>query len=256
MNKPALTPSTGAPSLWRRYLPPLVFLGWWEMFIRLLGGGTYQNYLHPKLGWLILLGWTITGLFVVGLLTALLARRKGVVPRSTAEALVLVLPLFYVLIGTDTGLRSGALSGRVLWNVFEGLPPVSAPALPAGGHGSPATEMNLLQVSNMASGKTSPTPCVATSGMYYRDHKAPGGAFVLFRYVLSCCAADAQPVIIPVRTQIREEFTNDTWVGVEGAVSIFTNARGVAIPLIEATRTQCIPVPPRNEQYLYPMMGW
>lgn len=256
MNKPTTAPAASGRVSWRRYLPPLIFLGWWDMFTRLFGGGTYQNYLHPKLGWLILLGWVITALFLVGAMAALLARKHAIVPRSTAEALVLIVPFFYVFLGTDTGLRSGALSGRVLWNVFDGLPPPPAAASAEADDIVSAKELNLLQLWNMARSKEAPPQCVSISGMYYRDQKAPVGTFLLFRYALSCCAADAQPVMIPVRVQKYNVFTNDAWVRVEGTVSIFTNTQGIVIPLVGALHTQCIPSPSRKEQYLYPTMSW
>lgn|GEM_PF-705089 len=61
---------------------------------------------------------------------------------------------------------------------------------------------------------------VTTIGRVHRADNQPDRQFVLFRFVMNCCAADAQPMGVPVRLK-SESVTmpeRDQWVRVEGTI--------------------------------------
>jgi uncharacterized repeat protein (TIGR03943 family) len=57
---------------------------------------------------------------------------------------------------------------------------------------------------------------VQVIGFVYRDARLPPDRFLVARFVLKCCAVDAQPVGLPVRTRATAP-EQGTWVTVEGA---------------------------------------
>ncbi len=56
---------------------------------------------------------------------------------------------------------------------------------------------------------------VRVTGFVHREHGLPPGRFLVARFVLKCCAVDAQPVGLPVRAAAAPE--PGAWVTVEGA---------------------------------------
>jgi uncharacterized repeat protein (TIGR03943 family) len=71
---------------------------------------------------------------------------------------------------------------------------------------------------------------------------APGG-FRLARYQISCCAADAEPIVVRVVGTAGGSFPADQWVTVTGRF------RGPArdVPVLAATGVAAIPAP--NDPY-------
>jgi putative membrane protein len=57
---------------------------------------------------------------------------------------------------------------------------------------------------------------VRVTGFVYREARLPPDRFLVARFVLKCCAVDAQPVGLPVRTGTTAPEPG-TWVTVEGA---------------------------------------
>lgn len=54
-------------------------------------------------------------------------------------------------------------------------------------------------------------------GFVYRDDRLPGDWFLVARFVVQCCAVDAQPVGLPVRAADGRVPEQGGWVAVEGA---------------------------------------
>lgn len=53
-------------------------------------------------------------------------------------------------------------------------------------------------------------------GFIFAPENLPEDVFILGRFVIRCCAADATPVGLKVETNWREEFKRDEWVRVKG----------------------------------------
>jgi uncharacterized repeat protein (TIGR03943 family) len=90
------------------------------------------------------------------------------------------------------------------------------------------------------SGRTLTGRRVALTGFVLRG--APGG-FVLTRLVITCCAADARPIDIGVRSG-DPTLAADTWVTVVGTYT-GVSPTDSTLPLIDATSVTVIP-PPTN----------
>jgi uncharacterized repeat protein (TIGR03943 family) len=89
---------------------------------------------------------------------------------------------------------------------------------------------------------------VVTEGMVHFAEGLPRGTFVLFRFVITCCTADAQPVGVLVKTPKAADLKPDTWVRVEGVIEKM-RVEGDEVPTIATDRIEVIPTPARP--YLY-----
>ena len=68
-------------------------------------------------------------------------------------------------------------------------------------------------------------------------------SFTASRFVITCCAADAYPVTIPVKfTGTRQTYPQDSWFQVKGKAIVETFA-GSRQFVIEASEIKAIPIP-------------
>ena len=91
---------------------------------------------------------------------------------------------------------------------------------------------------------------VTAEGMVYRTAKNDNNTFILFRFAVVCCAADALPLSIEVKTATEENLQNDSWVRVEG---LFNNGTisDKQVPSITADSVLLLPTPPPEKRYLF-----
>jgi uncharacterized repeat protein (TIGR03943 family) len=86
-------------------------------------------------------------------------------------------------------------------------------------------------------------------GFVYRDERFEAEtSFMVTRFAITCCVADATAVGLLVRWPQAEELAIDTWVEVQGrfAVEVF---QGQSLPVLVAERV--VPVEPPAQPYLY-----
>jgi len=86
-------------------------------------------------------------------------------------------------------------------------------------------------------------------GFVYHDERLPEDQFLLSRFVVSCCAADAFAIGIPVQWEGATTLEENTWLEVEGAVQA-TEFNDQRTPLIIATSVQTVRTP--EQPYLFP----
>ena len=86
-------------------------------------------------------------------------------------------------------------------------------------------------------------------GEVFTGKGLPKGYFLLYRWFISCCAADAEPIGIIVRSEEIENMDKLCWARVKGQLRTQT-IEGKSVPFIEAESTEKIPIPPPQERYL------
>ncbi len=91
---------------------------------------------------------------------------------------------------------------------------------------------------------------VVTEGRVFRDESLPAGTVGLYRFVIVCCAADAIPVQVVLRSADAARLPNDGWVRVEGTVGSVDAADGAAVAVVNADRVTTIAAP--SNPYLSP----
>jgi uncharacterized repeat protein (TIGR03943 family) len=86
-------------------------------------------------------------------------------------------------------------------------------------------------------------------GFVYRDQRMAADEFMVSRFVISCCAADAAPLGLVVRSPQAAELPTDQWVQVRGHFEP-GQLDGEDIPILIATEITPTEVP--DQPYLYP----
>lgn len=85
-------------------------------------------------------------------------------------------------------------------------------------------------------------------GFVYHDPRLPPGQFLLARFTLTCCVADASAIGVIVEWAEADALPTNAWLRVRGPVSS-GELEGHRIPLIQAESLESIAVP--TQPYLY-----
>jgi len=108
-------------------------------------------------------------------------------------------------------------------------------------------ELNIAQILTLASEDPARAEGrkLSSTGFVYRQEGLPTDVFTLARFRMWCCAADAQPMYLPVRWSEPAQLENDQWVKVRGRLT-YAEAQGQRVPQIEADHVDRIKRP-RNQ---------
>jgi putative membrane protein len=86
-------------------------------------------------------------------------------------------------------------------------------------------------------------------GFVYHDPRLEGDRFMISRFVITCCVADAFAIGMAVDWPDSIDLADDTWVNVKGTVDVLT-VDGQQVPLIHAQ--SIVPTQAPEQPYLYP----
>jgi putative membrane protein len=86
-------------------------------------------------------------------------------------------------------------------------------------------------------------------GFVYFDKALNKNQFLVSRFIVACCSADAYALGMAVNWDEAAVLKQDSWVLVKGTVNSVT-LNGVVVPLIEADSVQTVPEP--EQPYLFP----
>ncbi|MBV5307248.1 MAG: TIGR03943 family protein [Desulfobulbaceae bacterium] len=75
------------------------------------------------------------------------------------------------------------------------------------------------------------------------DERLPDDLFMCYRYLITCCAADALPVFIFVKYPEAKEIKNDQWIRAKGPFSRIENAK-ITVPSIQTEEVKYVDEPP------------
>jgi uncharacterized repeat protein (TIGR03943 family) len=87
------------------------------------------------------------------------------------------------------------------------------------------------------------------TGFVYRDDRFDDDSFMVSRFVLSCCAADAAPIGLVVRSPESSQFSDDSWVEVSGHF-VPGPFDGAQTSFLVADSIETVDIP--DQPYLYP----
>ena len=85
-------------------------------------------------------------------------------------------------------------------------------------------------------------------GFVYRDERFTADTFMIGRFVLTCCVADAAPIGLVVQTADAAQFQDDQWIDVTGHFIVGTFA-GIEMPILVADTIEETESP--AQPYLY-----
>jgi putative membrane protein len=256
-------------SLWitfTRRVPALVFLSWLCAYVWLMKGGRYAAYLNPKLWPFLVMAVTIALLFLI---SEIRRSRTRAHIRGGAEmwlqAILLGLPLLFLWVIHGESLGAHTLTKRSL-SLNMGAPAAgqSTDADPAGSFSKDgAVEAVTLLELKIDRRQELIGKRVSTDGIVYRGkerlrdfllEELPAGSFILFRFRVICCAADAVPIGVLVSGD-NSDLKDNGWIRVTGQY-VIREIGGDAVPCIKAEEVHEIPAPPPEQRYLFRQRSW
>lgn len=86
-------------------------------------------------------------------------------------------------------------------------------------------------------------------GFVYQDPRLASNQFIVGRFALICCVADAFAIGLAVETDTSTQFSNNTWVRVQGEISTIT-IDGETLPLVRTSQVNQVAEP--LQPYLLP----
>lgn len=233
-----------------------IFIGLGLFLVSRLWNGTLNFYTHPRFNSLTAV--TALGLVLVGLAYArqqwLLHQTHG---RSSNPAdlswLAMGLLALPVLLGTAVPPRPLGATAFQNREIDIGMPSsVQAPSGSQLAIIATAGERNILDWLYLFQRSNDPATFngedVHLIGFVYRDSRFEADQFMVSRFTISCCAADAMPVGLIVQWPEAETLFTDQWVEVKGTLqaSSFADSQ---IPMIIADEIVETAVP--AQPYLY-----
>ncbi|HEX5948959.1 MAG TPA: hypothetical protein VFZ45_05280, partial [Actinomycetota bacterium] len=169
----------------------VVLAGWAGLFWFLLGSGRTSLYLSSRTAWVVPTGAIVLTAAALGrLLTLRTPRHEPLTSRTTWALGFIVFPAVVVLALPPTALGSYAASRRSLSAGFAGGPALEAGdrvTLAAVAAGVWSEEARRALVDRAGSR-------VTFEGIVTRREGSPADEFVLTRFIVSCCVADALSV--------------------------------------------------------------
>jgi uncharacterized repeat protein (TIGR03943 family) len=169
-------------------------------------------------------------------------------PRSLWGLLILLIPLVFGWLLPSQPLSASALDSKGISTsapLAEGGAPVTFEAAP--------DERNILDWVRMFNSGEDLAPALGQTasviGFVYHEPRLEEGRFMVSRFAIVCCAADAFAIGMVVDWPQAAALPQDAWVKVKGTVSQIAQ-NGQNVPLIQATSVEL--VDPPDQPYLFP----
>jgi uncharacterized repeat protein (TIGR03943 family) len=229
----------------------LILFAWTASLGLLLGFGRYSLFIRPTLWPLILCNVVVLLLFLIAMFVRPVhGGARGISAASWVRGGMLLLPLLYM--GSMlTGAAASGLNRFALQKRSLGLGWASDALAPAQDDSTATLDtkqaISLGYITRHLHGLSGSR--VIAEGRVSFDDTLPAGQFVIYRFVIVCCAADAIPVQVVVKSPRPVAFKNDDWIRVGGIVRTEVQ-NGKTVPMIEADQIDPIATP--DDPYLSP----
>lgn len=222
----------------------VVLAAWTAFFLWLitLGQAHLARLLHPKLWWLLRCGIVILVLLFAATLASPV-RQQPALSWRWPPLLILLIPLAFATFLPTARFNAHTFAQRTIQAPADDSFRPDLPPDPLAPEKSP-DEPNDLQAIEDETGQVSLTRLntepetfvgkeVEVLCQSLRDPQLPEDMLICYRFRITCCAADAMPVYILLRTTGQPLPNNDSWLRVRGRLSLFKN-RGFTLPLVTA----------------------
>jgi len=240
-------PRKAAPAPRSTWLAPLILLGMGGYLCLLLLTGNINHYINERFAWLAALAAL---LFAVLGLVALRSRLQAAahsepIQTSWDSLLICSLPLLLGIFIPSRALGIEAINGGI------SLSPVGVSS--AASFTRDPLDRNILDWLREFDRALSPAAFDGTAadvvGFVYREPSYPEDTFMLSRFTMSCCVADAFPVGMPVQVAGAGSYAAGEWLRVGGGLQA-RDFDGQRMPVLVADTVE--PVPQPAQPYLYP----
>lgn len=220
----------------------ILILGMWAVFFILLmtiGQKHLAYLLNPNLWWLVICAALIFLVFIaVNCGRATSNRQENSFFWQFPSLIILLIPLFFFFqfkdarFDTDT-FRKRSISTAEGFRQSERV--VSEPKNQEDSSETSLTELNFNNDKYL--GKEVEAVCQT-----FADDRLPEGIVMCYRYLMTCCAADAMPIFVFIEHSENVVIENDKWIRVKGVLSMKKNS-GVEVPLISLDSLEYVEEP-------------
>jgi uncharacterized repeat protein (TIGR03943 family) len=209
---------------------------WAGLYVFLLVGDRTSLYLSARTAWLVPVGGILLLLAAIGKVMSIRSSETGFSLRDVAGMVVLAIPVVVVLALPPASLGSFAAGRRSQLSAAAFVPNVEDIA---------TGDLSLADVAGavrsdeaMAALRARAGAEVSFIGFVNRRSGMPADEFLLTRFLISCCVADALSVEVRVVGSPPGEFAKDHWVRVTGLLYPLQNE-----VVIDATEVERVPEP-------------
>ncbi|MCG8684172.1 MAG: TIGR03943 family protein [Desulfobacterales bacterium] len=229
----------------RSYLPLLVMAAWSGALVWLLLDDNYQLFLKPTFKGLITASLIICTILCISLVKDILSRDQQVKP-SLIKGLILLLPIgFIFMAGENTlgeyTLRKRSLAAPVLQKDDKIIPQTITTT-----EGKQNISIStLIRQYDQFNGKT-----VQVEGLFAKTVVEHDELSAVFRYFITCCAADAQPVGVFMDSNPDLAIDNNDWVKVSGKVRKVI-LDGYEVIFMDVDAIEAAEKPGKNAAYIF-----
>ena len=230
------------------WLRPVLFGVWSAVLLYVLITQRYTVFLRPAFGWLLALAHFISMGFMIAALPV--ERPINLDTSGVLRIAVLLVPILYLI-----SLPTDMLNSHVFTNRFVGTPEVTVtragkPATPTSRRPVADRELTILDL--LLNAKQYDGRRVVFKGMMLHDEALKkyfnGRDTAVYRFLITCCAADALPLAVAVDSDQPQKMANDQWVRVEGIFHLLPIGND-AIQVVEDAAV--FPVDAPDVPYLY-----
>lgn len=245
------------------WLDVVAITAWGILILKYWLTGKLSLLIHPKYTWLVIAGGIslliISSCKALTLLPQLFQRRKNAIPVQTTQHLSLFPPgwsstllLLTAILGFVVTPRAFASQTAIQRGVGDAITLTRAQpqAFRASSDSKSRSLIEWVRTLNVYPEPDAYTgQKVKVQGFVIHDPKLPEEYFLLSRFVITCCAADAYPVSLPVKLkESRNDYPVDTWLEIEGQM-ITTELAGKRQLTIQPKSIQKIPEPKNPYDY-------
>ena len=210
-------------------------LGWLLTF----GKSDLIRLIHPRLWWILGVGVVVLILFIVSLFTSSLKEvNKRFFLFELPSFLILLVPLAYITLAKDARLDSSSIQSR-LSQAGDGMLQNALPSFSAPG-GFNSIDMMFSKVIHQPQKYENEEVEVVCQS--FTNEQLPENIAMCYRYMITCCAADALPVFLFLQYTESVDVESDRWVKVKGLVSIIKNDQ-VEVPAVKVDTIEYVEEP-------------
>lgn len=225
----------------------MVLLVWAGTFIYLLSDDNYTFFIKPEFAFLIYSGLFICSAFLISGLFSSTAR--ALKTSEITNGLIILMPVVFIFISGNQTLSSYALTKRTLMspNLNSSEPGPVPDKADSQMTVTPidTTLSQLLRDWGSHRGKE-----VSIQGLLHRSLDDNDDYALVFKYLITCCVADAIPVGIFVDKDRTEGFSDNDWVKVTGVVNL-GKLDGHDIVIMSLDTIEKVEKPSKNAAYMF-----
>ena len=247
---------------------PLILSAWAMAFLCMLDRSRYKLFLRPEFGFLVAIG-LFSLLAMLFAFTLKDSHEDGHAHACSSlnrilRIFAMTIPLWFMLGAQGAQLDADAYKRRATTPIAQtqavpSTDPVLVAASPADAAATTQTEQEIKSkgpgfLEMVVDPRAFDGQHVSAEGMVCYDPTVTklfgAESFLLFRFAITCCAADARPVAILAKPQKPVSFKESSWVRVEGELSAKKMEDKSIVPLINDAKCESIKAP--DEPYVYP----